>query len=74
MLTLGYMDQVQIPPCRTKCKMPAKVPALWLSRQVSNLNSSDPESDVLPITLRDNFRGANIEIFLKKFKKHRKFC
>jgi hypothetical protein len=34
-----------------------------LSRQVSNLNSSDPESDVLPITPRDNFRGANIEIF-----------
>ena len=36
-----------------------------LSRQVSNLNSSDPESDVLPITLRDNFRGANIENFLQ---------
>ena len=27
-----------------------------LSRQGSNLDSSDPESDVLPITLRDNFR------------------
>ena len=36
-------------------KMPAKVPASMLSRQVSNLNSSDPESDVLPITPRDNF-------------------
>ncbi len=31
-----------------------------LSRQVSNLNSSDPESDVLPITPRDNLEGANI--------------
>jgi hypothetical protein len=31
-----------------------------LSRQVSNLNSSDPESDVLPITPRDSFEGANI--------------
>jgi hypothetical protein len=37
-----------------------------LSRQVSNLNSSDPESDVLPITPRDNFEVANINIFLKK--------
>jgi hypothetical protein len=37
-----------------------------LSRQVSNLNSSDPESDVLPITPRDNFADANIEIFLLK--------
>jgi hypothetical protein len=27
-----------------------------LSCQVSNLNSSDPESDVLPITPQDNFR------------------
>ena len=34
---------------------------IWLSRQVSNLNSSDPESDVLPITPRDNFEVANIE-------------
>ena len=32
-----------------------------MSRQVSNLNSSDPESDVLPITPRDNFEPANIE-------------
>ena len=38
-----------------KMKMPAKEPARWLSRQVSNLNSSDPESDVLPITPRDRF-------------------
>ena len=30
---------------------------IWLSRQVSNLNSSDPESDVLPITPRDKFAG-----------------
>jgi hypothetical protein len=45
--------------------MPAKVPALWLSRQVSNLNSSDPESDVLPITPRDNFEVANIKKILK---------
>jgi hypothetical protein len=36
-----------------------------LSRQVSNLNSSDPESDVLPITPRDNFEVANINNFLK---------
>jgi hypothetical protein len=36
-----------------------------LSRQVSNLNSSDPESDVLPITPRDNFEVANIYKFLK---------
>jgi hypothetical protein len=35
-----------------------------LSRQVSNLNSSDPESDVLPITPRDNFEAANIKNFL----------
>ena len=38
-------------------KKPANEPALWLSRQVSNLNSSDPESDVLPITPRDNFKA-----------------
>ncbi len=36
-----------------------------LSRQGSNLNSSDPESDVLPITLRDNFEAANINYILK---------
>ena len=36
-----------------------------LSRQVSNLNSSDPESDVLPITPRDNFEVANIKKILK---------
>ena len=46
--------------------MPAKGPAYWLSRQVSNLNSSDPESDVLPITPRDNFAVTNIEKFLLK--------
>lgn len=31
-----------------------------LSCQGSNLDSSDPESDVLPITPQDNFYGANI--------------
>jgi hypothetical protein len=36
-----------------------------LSRQVSNLNSSDPESDVLPITPRDNFEAANIKKIVK---------
>jgi hypothetical protein len=46
--------------------MPAKAPAFVLSRQVSNLNSSDPESDVLPITPRDNFAVTNIENFLLK--------
>jgi hypothetical protein len=40
-----------------------------LSRQVSNLNSSDPESDVLPVTPRDNFEVANINIFPNKKKK-----
>jgi hypothetical protein len=34
---------VNFSPCRAKTKMPAKEPALWLSRQVSNLKSSDPE-------------------------------
>ena len=29
---------------------------LLLSDQVSNLDSSDPESDVLPITPQDNFQ------------------
>ena len=29
-----------------------------LSCQGSNLDSSDPESDVLPITLQDNFQTA----------------
>jgi hypothetical protein len=46
--------------------MPAEEPAFLLSRQGSNLNSSDPESDVLPITLRDNFEVANIEKIWKK--------
>jgi hypothetical protein len=40
-----------------------------LSRQVSNLNSSDPESDVLPITPRDSFAVANIN----KFEKNKNF-
>jgi hypothetical protein len=31
-----------------------------LSRQVSNLNSSDPESDVLPITPRDSYKRVQI--------------
>ena len=62
-LTVG----VNFSTCRDKIKMPAKEPALWLSRQVSNLNSSDPESDVLPITPRDNFEAANIDKFLKIF-------
>ena len=39
-----------------------------LSRQVSNLNSSDPESDVLPITPRDNFEDANIDFMEKLYK------
>src|SRR5664280_862917 len=52
---------VNFSTCRAKMKMPAKEPASWLSRQVSNLNSSDPESDVLPITPRDNFADANIK-------------
>jgi hypothetical protein len=38
---------------------------LLLLRQGSNLNFSDPESDVLPITPRSNFKVANIENFLK---------
>ena len=41
-------------------KKPAKEAGFLLSRQVSNLNSSDPESDVLPITPRDSFEDANI--------------
>ncbi len=40
-----------------------------LSRQVSNLNSSDPESDVLPITLRDKFEAANIKNLFKMISK-----
>jgi hypothetical protein len=59
--------------CRDKIEMPAKVPASLLSRQVSNLNSSDPESDVLPITLRDNFRGANIKKFIQKHFRREEF-
>ena len=43
-----------------------------LSRQVSNLNSSDPESDVLPITPRDSFAGANINILWNNKKVLRK--
>lgn len=31
-----------------------------LSCQGSNLDSSDPESDVLPITPQDSFEAANI--------------
>jgi hypothetical protein len=49
-----------------ECSLKLSLPLCFvLSRQVSNLNSSDPESDVLPITPRDNFRGANIEKFLQ---------
>lgn len=44
----------------SKIEKPAEEAGFWLSRQVSNLNSSDPESDVLPITPRDNFEVANI--------------
>jgi hypothetical protein len=32
---------------------------LWLARQGSNLNFSDPESDVLPITPRANNFGVD---------------
>jgi hypothetical protein len=37
-----------------------------LLRQGSNLNFSDPESDVLPITPRSNLKDANIKNFLGK--------
>ncbi len=42
--------------------MPAKEPASWLLRQGSNLNFSDPESDVLPITPRSSFAA---QIYIK---------
>jgi hypothetical protein len=35
-----------------------------LSDQVSNLNSSDPETDVLPITPSDNEFGCKNTFFL----------
>gem|GEM_PF-5172698 len=36
-----------------------------LSRQGSNLDSSEPKSDVLPVTLRDsNSGGAKLNFFL----------
>ncbi len=45
----------------------------WLPRQGSNLESSDPESDVLPITPRGNFpmqqAGRTNLSFYKKFSK-----
>ena len=48
-----------------ECSLPLSLSLCFeLSRQVSNLNSSDPESDVLPITLRDSFQRANIEKFI----------
>ena len=42
--------------------MPAEEPAFLLLRQGSNLNFSDPESDVLPITPRSNLEG---QIYIK---------
>ena len=35
----------------------------WLLRQGSNLDFSDPESDVLPVTPRSNFRGSKYKEF-----------
>lgn len=36
-----------------------------LSCQVSNLNSSDPETDVLPITPQDNFHYLEPNVFVE---------
>jgi hypothetical protein len=38
-------------PLANYCK---RLKVIWLSCQGSNLDSSDPESDVLPITPQDN--------------------
>ena len=61
--SLRSRDKLLDLPCQQKSR---QVPAFLLSRQVSNLNSSDPESDVLPITPRDNFAVANIKKFRQK--------
>ena len=44
--------------------------AFLLSDQGSNLDSSDPESDVLPITPSDKFEGTKLA-FLCKLPKHK---
>ncbi len=43
----------------------------WLSDQVSNLDSSEPKSDVLPVTPSDSnspliFGNTNVELFFLK--------
>jgi hypothetical protein len=56
----GYPFKIPQKPSKkekTTYKKNRKWLIVMLSRQVSNLNSSDPESDVLPITPRDNFAG-----------------
>ncbi len=58
-LSLRSALGINFSTCRDKKSR--KGSRLLLSRQVSNLNSSDPESDVLPITPRDNFEAANIK-------------
>src|SRR5665647_3101967 len=47
---------------------------LWLLRQGSNLNSSDPESDVLPITLRSTIKRVQIYIFFRRHFPLNKKC
>lgn len=44
-------------------KSPKKSSGLLLPRQGSNLNSSDPESDVLPITPQDNVGAKIIQLY-----------
>ena len=61
-LTAGYTPL----PVRTKTKNPAYRRIFMLSDQGSNLDSSDPESDVLPVTPSDNyvFGSAKVGNFL----------
>lgn len=48
---------------RIKIEKPDKfIIRLWLSCQGSNLDSSDPESDVLPITPQDNVAAKIIKV------------
>src|SRR4030043_520059 len=68
-LNLNRLSKIHQKPSKNLAtnKPPGRL--FLLLRQGSNLNFSDPESDVLPITPRSSLEGAKIYEILKNHKK-----